>query len=292
MKKILVPVDFSGHTDITCTYALELAQKSGAEIRLFHTFFDQFIIADSSFPESIDMSTMYNEELLKEILHQAEKRLETLYDNLQERIRKEKIQNVTISKKLTGGEIEHEVITICEEYDPDIIVMGTRGEGKNLNVWGKVSTYIINHVKVPVLTIPEIKKYMGYSEIMFSVDFSDGNSMALKKVLELFKPFKSHIHCVHFLLKPKQKDEIEKMEQLKKSLSDHPGAADLTYQMINVTDVIQKSINHFINDNNINLIAFQPHKRSLFYGVFTKSITKKNLFATNIPLLAVPVMLQ
>jgi len=69
MKKILVPVDFSGHTDITCTYALELAQKYGAEIRLFHTFFDQFIIADSSFPESIDMSTMYNEEFLKEIMH-------------------------------------------------------------------------------------------------------------------------------------------------------------------------------------------------------------------------------
>ena len=292
MKKILVPVDFSGHTDITCTYALELAQKYGAEIRLFHTFFDQFIIADSSFPESIDMSTMYNEELLKEILHQAEKRLETLYDNLQDRIRKEKIQNVTISKSLTGGEIEREVITICEEYDPDIIVMGTRGEGKNSNIWGKVSTYIMNHVKVPVLTIPEIKKYMGYSGILFSADFNDGNSLALTKIMEIFKPFKSHIHCVHFIPKTKQKEEIEKMDQLKKSLSDRPGAADLTFQMINVKDELQKSINQFVCENNINLIAFEPHKHSLFYGLFTKDITRKNLIATNIPLLAVPIVLQ
>jgi nucleotide-binding universal stress UspA family protein len=289
MNKILVPVDFSGHTDITCTYALELAQKFGAEIRLFHTFFDQFIIADSSFPESIDMSTMYNEELLKEILHQAEKSLESLYCKLEERIRKEKIQNVTISKSLTGGEIEREVITICEDYKPDIIVMGTRGEGKNLNVWGKVSTYIINHVNVPVMTIPEIKKYMGYSKIMFSADLDDGNFIALKKILEIFQPFKSHVHCVHFLLKPNQKEQLERMNHLKKSLSDHPAAANLTFEVINVSDEIQKSIDTFIHDNAINLIAFQPHKRSMFYGVFTKTITKKNLFATNIPLLAVPV---
>jgi nucleotide-binding universal stress UspA family protein len=290
MKKILVPVDFSGHTDITCTYALELAQKFGAEIRLFHTFFDQFIIADSSFPESIDMSTMYNEELLKEIMHQAEKRLEELYCKLQERIRKEKIENVTLSKSLTGGEIEHEVITICKDYEPDIIVMGTRGEGKNLKIWGKVASYIINHVQVPVMTIPEIKKYMGYSDIMFSADLEDGNLLSCNKILELFKPFKSRIHCVHFLLKSNPEEKLEKMEQMKKSLSGHLLDTNVTFQVINVADEIQKSIDNFIKDNNINLIAFQPHKRSLFYGVFTKAITKKNLFATNIPLLAVPAI--
>ena len=72
MKKILVPVDFSDHTEITCTYALELAQKHGSEIVLFHTFFDQFLIAESSFPESIDLSTIYHEELLKETPGDAE----------------------------------------------------------------------------------------------------------------------------------------------------------------------------------------------------------------------------
>jgi len=38
----------------------------------------------------------------------------------------------------------------------------------------------------------------------------------------------------------------------------------------------------------ISLIAFQPHKRSLLYMMFTRNITKKNLFATNVPLLALP----
>jgi len=38
MKKILVPVDFSGHTEITCKYAMELAKAYSAEIHIFHTF--------------------------------------------------------------------------------------------------------------------------------------------------------------------------------------------------------------------------------------------------------------
>ncbi len=37
MIKILLPVDFSGHTEITCRYALEFARCGGAEIKLFHT---------------------------------------------------------------------------------------------------------------------------------------------------------------------------------------------------------------------------------------------------------------
>ena len=82
MKKILVPVDFSSHTDITCRYALEFAKPFGAEIKLFHTYFDQIIIADTSFPDTLDMSTIYNEELMKEIFRQAEHHMEELEEKL------------------------------------------------------------------------------------------------------------------------------------------------------------------------------------------------------------------
>ncbi|MEI7664149.1 MAG: universal stress protein, partial [Bacteroidota bacterium] len=75
MKKILVPVDFSSHTEITCRYAIEFAKAYSAEIRLFHTYFDQIIIADTSFPDTLDMSTIYNEELMKEIFRQAERNM-------------------------------------------------------------------------------------------------------------------------------------------------------------------------------------------------------------------------
>ena len=61
MKKILVPVDFSDHTDITCTYALKFAEAYKAEVNLFHSYFDQIILTDTTFPDSMNMNAVYNE---------------------------------------------------------------------------------------------------------------------------------------------------------------------------------------------------------------------------------------
>ena len=84
MKKILVPVDFSLHTDITCQYALELASIYGAELKLFHTYFDQIILTDASFPETLDMTTLYNEQLMREIFRQSEASMKELQEKLEE----------------------------------------------------------------------------------------------------------------------------------------------------------------------------------------------------------------
>ncbi len=164
MKKILVPVDFSGYTEITCTYALEIADKVGAVIRLFHTYSDQFIIADSSFPDAIDMSTMYNEELLKEIFHQSEKKMEALQASLEEKANKHLRKDIVFQITLVGGEIVSELHELCKEFRPDIVVMGTRGTGKTLNQWGRVSTHIINHSKVTRFDCSGNKKIQGISE--------------------------------------------------------------------------------------------------------------------------------
>jgi nucleotide-binding universal stress UspA family protein len=293
MKKILVPVDFSGNTDILCTYALELARKDGAGICLFHTFFDKFIVADSSFPDSIDMSTMYNEELLKEIFNQAEKKLDQLFDDFQERIRKETTGNITLTKKLTGGEIGHEVMEVCEEFQPDLVIIGQGMQENNITFWGEVTSHIIDKVKVPVVVVPEGKKYQGFAQMMFSADLVTGNSEAISKIAGILEPFGSHIHCVHFLTKKgtKEKNEMtEKMKALESTLIAGGLPVKIDFSVLPVKDNIQDSINEYIRDNNINIVGFQPHKLNLFYGIFTKTVTKKNLIATNVPLLAVPVV--
>ena len=60
------------------------------------------------------------------------------------------------------------------------------------------------------------------------------------------------------------------------------------FNVIEIEGENQLTIDQYVKGKLINLIAFQPHKRSLVYMVFTRNITKKNLFATNVPLLALP----
>ncbi len=292
MKKILVPIDFSGHTEITCRYAIELAKVNGAEIKLFHTYFDQIIIADTSFPDTLDMSTIYNEELMKEIYHQAERNMTELHESLMIKLKKEKINNVTVITEVVGGEVENELRLVTKEYSPDLIVMGTTGKGNNINVWGKVSTFIIDHANVPVLTVPEMKSYLGFKNIMFAADLADTNAAIISYLFERFKWIDFQLHVVHFLIKSKLTDTYDRMKALQMKFGKEEKAGTIKFEVVEVGEDNQKSVDLYCQSRQIDLIAFHPHKRSLFYMVFTKKITKKNLFATNIPLLAMPPVSQ
>ncbi len=288
MKKILVPVDFSTHTDITCRYAIEFAKAFGAEIKLFHTYFDQIIIADTSFPDTLDMSTIYNEELMKEIFRQAEHNMQELEEKVNNMIKKEGLDNIIVTTNVTGGELEHELRGICSEFHPDLVVMGTTGKGNNINVWGKVSTFIIDHAQVPVITVPEIKNFLGFESIMFAADLSDGNTTTISDLLALFSVFSVRLHVVHFVTKTKQTDVYLRMKALQMKFGKEEKSGKVTFKVEEVGDDNQKAVDQYVKENKVDLIAFQPHKRSLLYMFFTRNITKKNLFATNVPLLAVP----
>ncbi|NQV01505.1 MAG: universal stress protein [Bacteroidia bacterium] len=287
MKKILVPVDFSEHTDITCSYALKLAEAYQAELMLFHTYFDQVILTDTTFPDSMNMNAVYNEELIREMHSQAEANMKKLHAELTRRIGEEKIQNVQLKTTVVGGDIEMELKMVCGEYLPQMVIMGTRGEGRNVNVWGRVSTYIINHAKVPVLTVPEIKTFMGFQNVMFTADLSEGNEAAIRKIMTLLEPFHSSMYIVHF--QTDKDGEEQKMEALKLCFSELEQKGKIRFDLVGVKDDNQKALDDYVADNGIEIIAFQPHKRSVFYNLFTRNITKKNLFSTNIPLLAIPV---
>ncbi len=289
MKKILVPVDFSGHTDITCTYALEYARQSGAEIHLFHTYFDRVIISDTSFPDSISMTTLYNEGMLKEVVSLAEKNMADLKSELDQKIQANNLRNVTVSSTLVGGEIEQELREVCRNFHPDLVIMGTTGSGKNVKVWGQVSTFIINHAKVPVLTVPDISDFMGFKNVMFAADLTPWNIHSVKTIMNTLQGIPYHIYSVHFLLKGKSTDETERMKSLCDHFAEEQVRGTLSFELVEVEDDNQKAIDHFAESRSISLIAFQPYKHSVFYNLFTRNITKKNLFATNIPLLAIPV---
>jgi nucleotide-binding universal stress UspA family protein len=288
MKKILVPVDFSGHTGITCTYAAELADSNESEIFLFHTYFDQIIITDTSFPDTLNMSAVFNEELLKDIQKQANESMDSLKATLNKQLSERGQAGCKVSTRVVGGEIEHELKILCNEYHPDMVIMGTTGKGNTLQVWGKVSTYIMDHAHVPVITVPAIRQFRGFDNIMFAADLGDGNELAIRTLNRLFSPAHSIIHVVHFAAKHKPGESFMKMKALEGKLKDEPNLQQINFQVIEYEEDNQRVIDLFVARNQVDLIGFQPHKRSLLSMLFTKKITRKNLFETNIPMIAVP----
>ncbi len=286
MKKILVPVDFSKHTEKTCQYALEIAKKYKSEIRLFHSYFDQIIVSDSSFPTGVDTDTMLNEQLLSDIELRAREEIKELQSKLLNKLKKENIHGVKIVYTLKGGDPESEIIDECEEYQPDLIIMGSSGRGRKSILTGSVSKKVMNNADIPVLAIPENYSFMEIKNVMYITDFDGPDIELIKKLIELLKDFDARIHCVHLNIHEDRRTTNEaKMNMIKNNLDKEVERGIITCQLIDSKD-INEDIENFVKQNNIDLIAFLTHKRNIFKRLFTSKITKKDLFQTNIPLLA------
>jgi hypothetical protein len=112
----------------------------------------------------------------------------------------------------------------------------------------------------------------------------------IRKIFLLFDDFQFHLRVVHFLVKTDEsEEENNKMEALRSIFEKEEKSGKIAFKIIKVKEDKQTAINQFIESQSIDLIAFQPHKHSVFYNLFTRKITKKNFQATNVPLLALPI---
>ncbi len=287
MKKILVPVDFSDHTETVCRFALEIAKKSGAEIRLFHAYFDYIIVSNSSFPYSVDTNEMFNQEMMVKIRNEAKKDMEMLRSDLTDELRREEITNVKVVHTLTGGLPEEEIINISETYNPDLIVMGTRGKGEKDILTGKISSKVVQNAKCRILTIPRNATYHGFNNMLYATDFNDEDVKDIEKLIDLVQYYKPMIHCVHINIDSDRIADESKMTVLKEHFQKLTDVGKLVFRIIDEDDFLE-GINSYIKDNDIDIVALVHHRKSFLKRIFVRDHTREMLFHSDIPLYIFP----
>ena len=287
MKKILVPVGFSDHTETVCKFALEIAKKAGGEIRLFHAYFDYVIIASSSFPYSVDTSEMFNQEMMVKIREEAKADLQKLEDKLVDELNNQNIRNVRVVHTLTGGIPEDEILNTAETYDPDIIVMGTRGKGNKDILTGKVTSKVVKNAKCRILTVPINAKYSGFENMLYATNLANEDEKDLRRLFELLITYRPLIHCVHINIDNDKVADEDKMNSLKAYFEDEINEGRLIFRVIDNVDFLE-GINTYVNDNHIDIISIVHHRKGFLKSLFTKDHTRELLFHADIPLYIFP----
>ena len=286
MKKILLPIDFSENTWSVCKYATLLAKDEITEIRLFHSYFDQVIVTDSSFPTGVDTDTMINEQLLRDIKERAKNDILELQKKLIDYLKEIGKKDIKVVYSVEGGEAEYEILDACEEYKPDIIVMGTSGNGDKGFLEGSVSKRIMNNTNIPVFAIPNLKTFPHIGNVLYTSDINSDDIKTLESTLALLKPFNIKIFYLHILIGSRMSEAEKELKPIKEHFKELEREGVLDFYIKEKTD-IQDDIEEFIQKNDISLITFIPHKRNIFKRIFTHSVTKKDLLETNIPLLSI-----
>ncbi len=140
-KKILVPVDFSPHSQEAIRYAADLAQKYEGSITLTHVY--QPIAY--SVPDGL---VFFTPNQLGELLEELNKRLE------QTRAEAEQAGATKVDSKMLQGVPSDEIAALAREGGFDLIVMGTHGRtGLRHALLGSVAERVVRSAPCPVLTV-------------------------------------------------------------------------------------------------------------------------------------------
>ncbi len=286
MKKILVAIDFSEHTTIACNYALEIAKINKAEIYLFHTYFDKIITSTPSVPDAYSVNPFANPELNADVEQNAKTQMLNLKNDLMSRLQNENVQGVEIKTIVTSSDFEADLIDFCDDYYPSLVIIGTKGEGRSLNIFGDTASRIIDNLKFPVLAVPEINNYPGIKNVMYATDLHASDDVLIRKTFNLLENFDVNMFCVHIVEKRDYLRAYSKMDELKSIYSKENQEEKFYCNVLEGADK-HEEIDKFIKEKNIDLIVFLPHKTNLFQRLFGQHFSKKYLFETNLPLLAV-----
>jgi|WetSurMetagenome_2_1015567.scaffolds.fasta_scaffold373572_1 nucleotide-binding universal stress UspA family protein len=286
IRKILVPVDYSECSRFACRYALKIACKLDAEIKLFHTFyspaFDLIELAGA-----VQTQSQLREEVTVNLEVSEKETMEHFMQELKAYLSDCGMPQVKISFDIAPGVPEDEIIRFSDEFIPDMVVMGTKGKGKGVgSIIGSVTVAVINRISYPVLAIPEKYTFIGEQNIknvLYVTDFDESDFLTLKGLMNITDQLDLDIQCVHIGDDPNAWDKV-KMEGLMKYFSEVYGKTQVTYSFISQKNLLV-DLDQLILDKNINILSLTARRQKILDKLFRPNITRKLFYHTSIPLL-------
>lgn len=284
MKKFLIPVDFSEYSNKAIDLAISLAE-AGTELRLLHAYFDPYneIVPDIEMPM---MDVGGKEELLTSMENEAAKKMDKLSERYREKLDSLNMQDIVLSHELKRGIPQDMIQLATEEFQPNIVIMGTRGLDDSARaIMGSVTAGVIEDLEVPVLAVPEESNTKELNKVLYASDFDKADIDALSKLILIFKGKKVNIHCVHFCIDTYADDMKVLMDDIHEQLNYGEFAGNVHFDIVECKN-LENGMEEYIQQHNIDLVAMTTHKRNFFSRLFSPSHTKKMLYHTHIPLLA------
>lgn len=296
-NKVLIPVDFSAKASISIQVGFELARRLSKEVILLHAstlvnpsvipqFPDDFYGIDN---ENTEIEEVQIGEELQQIDNHSFQKLETRIRKLQQA---GKLPDINFDTVLTPGMPEEVIADYCDEHDPEVIVMATRGcDRRREELIGSVTGEVIDHSFAPVFAIPECYTFHGFKEIVRICAFcycDDGDYAAIRYLMQMFDDPSVKIYLFPAIEKLSGEAVSEHMDQLKDYLSSRYPKSEFIYNQTSGGSLREKAETFFTNEK-IQMILAPNRKRNALARFFNPGLAHRILFEIDFPLFAIPV---
>jgi len=146
-QQIIVPIDFSSHSDTLADLALNLAKKLDAKLTFIHVV--------KHLPDESDYGEASLKQLEEHLFAHAQKKMTALLDPI-------KASGQDCGGEILGGNIADSIIAYARDKAADLIVISTHGaQGIEKVLLGSVADRVIKGAHCPTLVFNPFKDERG-----------------------------------------------------------------------------------------------------------------------------------
>ena len=258
MQTVIVPLDFSQTSFNAAHYAANMYKGRNSTRLILYHFYAQ--------GESTEMAQHYLDSLKNELA----------------------APGLTVETELeSGDDLIDSLAAFAHVIGAYLIVMGLTGKTPAEQRFSGSNTLKMCEKNIcPVLIIPEDASFKAIDNIMIASELKyveeTPSLLAIKRILAEFNPALHVLHVnsdVYISLTQELKAERDRMEELLKEFKPE-------FYFMRLYD-FHESVEVFARDKEIDIIVIAPRYHSFFERLFKTQHTKKLIYQSKVPVLAV-----
>jgi len=278
MRTIVIPTDFSDTSANATQFGVQLAAQLKAKVTFFHAY--NFPHTD---PFAAVFKTMGNAVETEELEAQYKAAIDTQLEEMCDQYKSQ--FGLECDAFSAAGLRVEQVVDTLELVEGSFVVMGTKGYTDRKEIlMGSNAARMVEHSTVPVMVIPKDVQYKPMTSIVFASSLLEKDIEPLELLLPIAEVFASNLHLIHIDKEADKEEERDAMEGYKEIVHDHIKYKNLHFHLMKEEDVIA-GINAAAEQYNANLIVMNTLRKEGMSGWFKRSLSKKMVFHTHLPLL-------
>lgn len=283
---VLVPIDFSNYSLKAALVGFDIAEKLNSKMVLYHSSprpefltipYSDVIVYDSALFLNFEMTEKATNKKFEDFLI----KLTSLIDY--HRWKKAKPEYI-----VKVGEAEGDILSYVKIHPPKLIVMGIRGgDAETGDLIGSTTAAVIFNSKVPVMTVPEMAPdnwLQNFRTVVYATNFEANDFIAMDRLMKLVKPFETKVICLHVNQGNNGELDEAMLEGMREALCEKYPYTGFDCRLVNNKN-LPVAIDHFIQENHIDLLALTTHRRNVLTRLFNPGIARKLVLHTKTPLL-------
>ncbi|WP_308993007.1 universal stress protein [Mariniflexile litorale] len=260
MKKIIVPIDFSEHSEYALKTAVKLAKKHDAEILALHMLEMSDIMLTASDGLQTQKAMFF--------LQLAEKKFKDF-------LKKDYLQDVKVTPIIKHFKVFSEVNDVALKNEADLIIMGSHGaSGVKEFFVGSNTERVVRNSDIPVLVVKNNVSNINFEAVVFACDFSEESIKPYLNAVKLFDKLGSKVYFVNVNLPNERfKSSLEIEKQVVNFFTKAESNLDRMNDVHYISDyTVEEGILNFANKLGADMIAIPTHGRKGLSHFFEGSV--------------------